>query len=77
LRNPWGESEWTGEWADNSPLWTAELNKKYGHKNADDGTFFIPFKNFFELYSDTHFCANGNAEKMDIHEAFVDFNTYK
>lgn len=22
IRNPWGKKEWTGDWSDNSPLWT-------------------------------------------------------
>jgi len=24
-RNPWGSMEWTGDWSDNSPLWTEEM----------------------------------------------------
>lgn len=25
LRNPWGETEWTGDWSDSSPLWTEQM----------------------------------------------------
>ena len=29
MRNPWGESEWKGEWADGDKLWTPALNKQF------------------------------------------------
>jgi hypothetical protein len=25
LRNPWGETEWTGAWCDDCPLWTDQM----------------------------------------------------
>lgn len=30
-RNPWGSMEWTGDWSDNSPLWTEEMQVGYQH----------------------------------------------
>lgn len=24
-RNPWGDTEWTGDWSDSSPLWTESM----------------------------------------------------
>jgi len=39
-------TEWTGEWSDNSLQWTPELDKEFNHFNENDGTFFIPFENF-------------------------------
>ena len=30
LRNPWGKCHWTGDWSDDSGLWTDELRNKVG-----------------------------------------------
>jgi hypothetical protein len=51
LRNPWGSGEWTGDWSDNSPLWTEELRKKVGCVAADDGTFHIPYEDYLRDYA--------------------------
>lgn len=57
LRNPWGNKEWKGDWSDESTIWTEELVKKLNHnKNADDGTFFIEFKDFKESFSEIAIC---------------------
>ena len=74
LRNPWGNYEWNGEWSDNSTAWTHELDARYKHVNEDDGTFFIPFENFMNLFQVTHFCASGQADRMEVHQIFVDYN---
>ena len=29
MRNPWGHSEWTGDWSDSSRLWTPELRQRF------------------------------------------------
>jgi hypothetical protein len=47
------------------------------HKDEEDGTFFIPWDSYFELYESTHMAASGKQEKYDIHSAFIDFNKYK
>eukprot|EP00762_Andalucia_godoyi_P005561 ANDGO_00515.mRNA.1 Calpain-type cysteine protease DEK1 len=28
LRNPWGDTEWTGDWSDHSPLWTESAREQ-------------------------------------------------
>eukprot|EP01022_Parablepharisma_sp_SALTPOND_P014180 TRINITY_DN190_c0_g1_i1.p1 TRINITY_DN190_c0_g1~~TRINITY_DN190_c0_g1_i1.p1 ORF type:complete len:1066 (+),score=81.34 TRINITY_DN190_c0_g1_i1:2683-5880(+) len=56
IRNPWGEYEWNGDWADNSNTWTPELRLQAGHTIANDGTFFMSFDDYYNLYSYTFIC---------------------
>ena len=56
LRNPWGEKEWSGDWADNSSRWTPELKKFFGYSNADDGKFFIDISNYVQYFDATFIC---------------------
>lgn len=44
IRNPWGNSEWTGPWSDGSKEWTPEtmpLLKALGHSFGNDGQFIM------------------------------------
>lgn len=50
IRNPWGKFEWTGEFSDNSPLWTPKLKKELKVIVSDDGVFWIPFESFVQFY---------------------------
>lgn len=51
LRNPWGQGEWNGPWADNSTEWTPEMMKHFHYEFANDGTFFMNFTDFIKYYS--------------------------
>ena len=46
LRNPWGKTEWQGDWSDNSGLWTAELKEELGFIASEDGTFWMCVRDF-------------------------------
>ncbi|KAJ7607933.1 hypothetical protein FB45DRAFT_1039995 [Roridomyces roridus] len=49
LRNPWGDSEWTGPWSDGSREWTEEwlpALKVLKHGFADDGEFVMEYEDF-------------------------------
>ncbi len=50
LRNPWGNSEWTGAWSDKWTGWTPELKSELQEVDADDGQFFIALEDYL-----THF----------------------
>jgi len=63
LRNPWGGTEWKGDWSDESTKWTPELKKKLDWKDEDDGTFWIDYEDFITYFEYTTIC------KMD--ESFV------
>jgi calpain-5 len=56
LRNPWGRKEWTGDWSDNSPLWTRRLKAKLNFVNADDGAFWMSFSDFSMHFDDVYIC---------------------
>lgn len=34
IRNPWGDTEWEGDWSDGSKLWTPEMMTKLKRKRA-------------------------------------------
>ncbi|KAF7345637.1 Calpain catalytic domain-containing protein [Mycena venus] len=55
VRNPWGESEWTGPWSDGSKEWTPEwlaVLPELNHSFGDDGQFVMEYKDFLASWSD-------------------------
>ena len=56
LRNPWGEGEWKGDWGDKSSKWNPELRQQLDHMDADDGIFFMPFKEWLRYFYDYQLC---------------------
>jgi len=61
MKNPWGYGEWTGEWSDDSPLWTPEIKTLLNIGEAeDDGEFFLPLDKFHK-----YFCATSITVEMD------------
>jgi hypothetical protein len=45
-----GGDEWTGDWSDNSPLWTAEIKQLVGADCVEDGCFFMQLDDFYKLF---------------------------
>ena len=63
LRNPWGSSEWTGAWSDQSELWTPELKEAVGFVDGDDGLFFIELSDYLAHFSWTSVCVENDSYK--------------
>lgn len=56
IRNPWGGTEWNGDWSDGSALWTPELKKELGWSRSDDGKFWMNLKDFCKNYDEVVIC---------------------
>lgn len=50
IRNPWGDGEWEGDWADGSKLWTPSMMEKLQHTFGDDGVFWISYADFLKHF---------------------------
>ena len=59
LRNPWGGSEWTGPWSDNSPEWK-KLKKSQikvlDVKKKEDGEFYMSIQDFVRIFEILSIC---------------------
>jgi len=58
LRNPWGNTEWTGDWNDQSDKWTDELKEKLNVQDQDDGMFYMSYKDFLPRFRQCGICMN-------------------
>nr|XP_055073650.1 calpain-2 catalytic subunit-like [Misgurnus anguillicaudatus] len=58
LRNPWGDTEWTGAWSDNSSEWNYVLLEEKARLNysADDGEFWMAYSDFVLHFSRLEIC---------------------
>ncbi|KAF9461870.1 hypothetical protein BDZ94DRAFT_1310221 [Collybia nuda] len=57
LRNPWGNTEWTGKWSDGSKEWTSgwlEILPLLGHEFGNDGQFIMEYNDFLETWDQIH-----------------------
>ena len=68
IRNPWGNTEWSGDWSDKSSKWTNELRQQVGVQNKNDGSFWMAFEDFIKFFLVTGIC--------HLHENYVFSNLH-
>lgn len=56
LRNPWGHSEWNGDWSHDSPLWTDERREALMQNELEPGVFWMPFNEFCKYFFAIDIC---------------------
>jgi hypothetical protein len=61
LRNPWGATEWKGDWSDRDQHnWTSRMRQRLGYNSAeadaDDGSFWMSWQDFCRNYSTISLC---------------------
>lgn len=56
LRNPWGHFSWKGDWSDDSALWTRELKAMLMPRGADEGVFWMCFKDVVKYFDSIDVC---------------------
>ena len=80
IRNPWGKFEWTGDWGDNSKLWTEEyiqaINPIF---DETDGSFWmcnfftinLAFDDFLKYFRSVNICKARNFEEIRVKGKFI------
>jgi len=57
IRNPWGAMEWNGDWSDNSPLWTEQMQQEIERiVKSDDGSFWMSFQDLLANFYSINVC---------------------
>ncbi|PAA81467.1 hypothetical protein BOX15_Mlig005442g3 [Macrostomum lignano] len=50
VRNPWGSTEWGGDWSDNYRGWSEEQKRAVQLVSRDDGEFWMSFADFAKFF---------------------------
>merc|ERR1719327_1088776 len=58
IRNPWGESEWKGAFADHDQMWNKypDLKDKLGYEFGPDGTWWMRFDDWVSAFNQLYVC---------------------
>lgn len=68
LRNPWGASEWSGDYRDSDPFWASHRQdaELVGHTDVDDGTFIMTVEDFKKHF----YACSMNYDPENWHQAY-------
>jgi len=69
LRNPWGGTEWNGDWSDKSDKWTPELKAQLKLTDSNDGTFWMDFKEMRQYFTRIQICKYVEGNKFSYKSA--------
>jgi Calpain family cysteine protease len=50
VRNPWGNTGWSGPWSDGAAEWTPQWMERLQHKFGDDGVFWMSYDDLLRKY---------------------------
>ncbi|XP_060687347.1 calpain-2 catalytic subunit-like [Hemiscyllium ocellatum] len=58
IRNPWGQTEWTGSWSDDACEWDCIPGEERDrlHDESEDGEFWMSFTDFLRNFSRVEIC---------------------
>jgi calpain-15 len=76
LRNPWGNFEWTGDWADDSELWTEDIKREVGFVDEDDGMFWMSFDDFIENFRRLQVCKVDDRATFTFADCYQEFGAF-
>ena len=67
LRNPWGSREWNGRWSDTDSIWDSidPHEKSIYRDNAEDGIFWMEFKDFLTEFESMTICVVPNERSVN------------
>ena len=72
IRNPWGKTEWQGDWSDTSPKWTPAIKEQLNWEPRDDGIFWMSMSDFCNFFTDVAICMvddNYNQTAIQVNQA--------
>ncbi|CAE7362609.1 Capn15 [Symbiodinium microadriaticum] len=67
LRNPWGRSEWSGDWSDRSEKWEQNPNlmAKLDTQVRNDGSFWMNFEDWAKMFTLVVVCPSSGSPPPD------------
>ena len=68
MRNPWGvgSEEYFGDWSDKSDKWSEKFKAEVGHKDANDGIWFISAEDYHRYFAFTTL----NLDMTGLHQTY-------